>query len=191
MRVRLTCAIILSAAVGARADAPRDTTVASVNGKRVAIEYGRPSLKGRTVGQLVDQLPAERIWRAGVDQVTTLSTETTLVLGGKRVPPGKYTLYVHVPEQGEWELLVNSDPGVPLSSVWKEAPPEQAQAPWPHVDGYAEIAAREVARTAMRRESNKEPVELFTITLAPAGKGALITLAWGDTRWSAELLPAP
>lgn len=191
MRVGLICAMILGAAAGASADAPRATSVASVGGKRVAVEYGRPSLKGRTVDQLVAQLPAERIWRAGVDQVTTLSTETTLLLGGKRIPPGKYTLYVHAPEKGDWELLVNSDPGVPLSSVWKEAPPEQAQAPWPHIDGYAEIAAREVARAAMQREASKEPVEMFTITLASAGKGALVTLAWGEARWSVELLPAP
>ena len=40
------------------------------------------------------QLPADRVWRAGVDQVTTLTTEADLMVGGKRVPAGKYTLYV-------------------------------------------------------------------------------------------------
>ena len=41
------------------------------------------------------QLPADRIWRAGENQVTTFTTEADVTIGGKTVPAGKYSVYVH------------------------------------------------------------------------------------------------
>ena len=52
----------------------------------MAIEYGRPASAGRTVEALTAQLPADRIWRAGENQVTTLTTDTDVMIGDKRVP---------------------------------------------------------------------------------------------------------
>jgi len=94
--------------------APRDTTSAVVNGKKVSISYGRPSLKGRNTTELLTKLPKDRMWRIGANQVTTLTSETDFVVGGKKIPAGKYSLYVHAPETGDWHLAVNSDPGIEL-----------------------------------------------------------------------------
>src|SRR5204862_5257592 len=134
MRVRRlsTIAVLVLAASPAFAQrAPRETVTATLNGKKVVVEYGRPALKGRAVKDLLAQLPANRVWRAGVDQATTLTTESDILIGGKRVPAGKYTLYLYAPASGSYELLVNRDLGVPLKSIYAAAPASVADALWP------------------------------------------------------------
>jgi hypothetical protein len=193
MRIRfglIAATLALGAAVSAQEPAPRETVTASVGGKKVSVEYGRPALKGRTLDALIGQLPAERIWRAGSDQVTTLTTETALMIGDKKVPAGKYSVYVHAPEKGEWSLILNGDAGIPLIKLWDKAPAALANAPWPRLDGYSNIAAKEVARAQMRSGTAAPPAELFTIALASAKTGALITMSWGDKSWSLDLAAA-
>ena len=93
------------AAAQRQAPVPREEVTALVNGKKVTVEYGRPALEGRKMADLLIKLPADRIWRAGMDQATTLTTEGDITVGGRPVPAGKYTVYVHAPENG-WSLCV-------------------------------------------------------------------------------------
>jgi hypothetical protein len=168
---------------------PRQNPSATVGGKKVSVEYGQPSLNKRTIKDLLSQLPQDRVWRAGVNQVTTLTTEGDIAIGGQKVKAGKYSLYVLAPESGDWSLLVNSDPGVPLKTIFAGAKPELADALWPRLDGYEKIKATEVARAPLK--SGKVPAtEIFTITLTPAGAGATLTLAWGDQSWSTGITAA-
>jgi hypothetical protein len=181
--------VTLAAAAAAQqpARAPRDTTTVNVNGKPVSIAYGRPSLGGRTVDDLLKRLPPDRMWRIGANNVTTLTTETVLVIGGKEVAPGRYTLYVHVPETGEWQLAVNKDPGIPVGKLNPKVPPERAQELWPRLDGYDKnIKDMEVAREVMKQGSLSASVDPFTMILTSAKGGALLTMSWGDRTWSAE-----
>ena len=91
-----------SAAAGPRA--ARDGRRRTLDGKKVAVEYGRPALSGRTMARPARQLPADRVWRAGVDQVTTLTTEADITDRRQAVPAGKYTLYLHAPATGDYAL---------------------------------------------------------------------------------------
>src|SRR5688500_9102655 len=131
--------------------APRETVTALVEGKKVVVEYGRPSLGGRKMGELLSQLPADRIWRAGMDQATTLTTEADITVGGKPVPAGKYTVYVHAPENGQYSLVLNRDPGIALKLIYPAAPPAVADALWPRLDGYDKIKDKEVIRVPLRK----------------------------------------
>ena len=172
--------------------AVRETAKAMVNGKTVSVEYGRPALAGRQMADLLSQLPADRIWRAGVDQATTLATETDLVIGGKRVPAGKYTLYVHAPATGDYSLVLNSDPGIALKKIFPAAPPAVADALWPRLDGYDNVKATEVLRVPLRKGVATEPMDKFLIALAPAKDGAsAITLTWGSESWTTDVKAAP
>jgi hypothetical protein len=196
MRVRRLIPIaVLAVAASAHAQsdrAPRETVTALVNGKKVAVEYGRPSLKGRTVKDLLAQLPANRVWRAGVDQATTLTTETDVLIGGKRVPAGKYTLYLHAPTSGSYELLVNRDLGVPLKSIYAAAPAAVADALWPHIEDYPTIKDKEIARIALKTGAAHEGAkDRFLIGLTPAVDGVSgITLSWGDQSWTTDIRAA-
>jgi hypothetical protein len=131
------------------------------------------------------------MWRAGVNQVTTLTTEGDVLVGGKKVAAGKYSVYVHAPQTGPWALAINSDQGVPLGKIWDKAPKEMANEPWPHLEGYTKnIGGKEIARAPMNPATVTPAVEQFTITMKPAGAGATMTLAWGDRSWSVPIEPA-
>lgn len=171
--------------------APRETKTALLNGKKVSVEYGRPALGGRTVQSLLAQLPPDRTWRAGVDQVTTFTTEADVVIGGQKVPAGRYSMYLYAPESGDYALLLNKDLGVPLKTVFAAAPPELANEPWPHLGTYETVRSSEVARVPLRKAAVKEPMERFLIALEPAVNGrSAITLTWGDQSWTADLVAA-
>jgi hypothetical protein len=171
--------------------AARETVAATLNGKKVAIDYGRPALNGRKVDELVAQLPADRVWRAGANEVTTLKTDTDLLIGGKKVPAGKYSVYVYAPATGDWALILNTDPGVPLKTIFPAAPPERADHLWPILDGYGKIAGKEVVRVPMKSVSAKEPMDRFLIALEPAKDGAsAITLTWSDRAWTVDVKDA-
>jgi hypothetical protein len=188
--IAVVATLAVTVAAYAQENAPRETVTTSVGGKKVSIEYGRVGLKGRTLDQLLVQLPEDRIWRAGVDKVTTLSTETALALGGKRVPSGKYSVYMHIPKQGPASLVLNTDKGIPLIKLWDKAPAAVANELWPRLDGYGNITATEVARAEMRPGTAAPPAELFTIAAAPSQTGAVMTLSWGDKTWSLDLVQA-
>lgn len=195
--------------------AKRGTAEGAIQGRRVAVDYGRVELKGRSLDSLIAQLPDDRVWRAGVDEVTTLTTEGDLFVdglcgsscsrnrrpsGGRRVPAGKYSVYISAPQEGDWLLILNSDPGIELGALAKalgvSVPESAAKRLWPHLEGYnlnrakhvSGIADKEVARVTMRPGIANPPVDPFTISLEPSGSNALtLTLAWADKTWSTDL----
>jgi len=186
--IALAVAALAAPAFAQQPRAPRETVKATVGGKGVSVEYGRPSLKGRSFDELIKQLPADRMWRAGVDQVTTLTTEAAMSVGGKTVPAGKYSVYIHAPETGDYSFVLNKDLGVALKEIFPAAP--LANEPWPHIDDYSKsIGDKEVARVAMKKVEVKAPADLFTIGAAPSGKGTTLAFTWGDRSWAVDLQP--
>ncbi len=193
MRIRTTAFVTiagLAAAALALAANSRGTASATIGGKKLTVDYGRPVLKGRSLDELTKQLPPDRIWRAGENQVSTLTTEGDVLVGGKKVPAGKYSLYVHAGENENWSLVLNKDLGVPLGEIWAQAPANLKNEPWPHLVDYTKsIGDKEVVRAKMTKGKAPQPADTFTITLAPEGEGADLVLAWGAQAWSVPIEP--
>jgi len=186
--VAAVAALVFAGALWAQSS--RGSASTTVRGKKVAVDYGRPALKGRTIDALLKQLPPERMWRAGDSEVTTFSTEGDVRVGGQPVKAGKYSLYVHAPESGQWALVLNSDLGQPLVDIWKEAPENLKNAPYPYLGNYEEkIKAKEVARVPLQEAQAAAPAENFTISFAPKGSGSTMTLAWGEQAWATDVTP--
>jgi len=189
--VVLTAVVSVGLAVAALAQDSRGAAEATIGGQKVAIDYGQPELKGRDVGDLMKQLPPDRIWRAGKDQVSTLTTGADLMIGETKVPAGKYSVYVHAGESGAWSLILNKDLGVPLGKIWDGAPDNMKEEPWPYLRGYTEaIKDKEVVRAGMKKAEGVKPSDLFTMSFAEQGEGADLTLAWGDQAWKVAVQPA-
>ncbi len=159
--------------------------------KLASIDYGRPSLKGRSMDDLFKVLPSDRVWRAGQNQVTIFTADRDLLIGEKKIPAGKYSVYVHVGESGEWSLILNADQGNDLVNIFPKAPPQMAHEKWPYYTNYTEkIAGQEVARIPMKSEKLSAPVDLFTVELIPNKDGGILKMSWGDRAATVEIAPA-
>jgi len=194
MKIR-NAAVVTLVALGVASAAlaqSRGAASATIGDGMVEIDYGQPELKGRDLGELMKGLPPDRIWRAGVNQVSTLTTGADLLVGGTKVPAGKYSIYVCAGEAGTWSFILNKDLGVPLGKIWDQAPDNMKNEPWPHLGDYTEaIKDQEVVRATMEKVAGAAPADLFTMSFAEKGQGADLTLAWGDQAWKVNIQPAP
>jgi hypothetical protein len=177
----LVAALALPAA--AQDPNPRGAVNADVGGASVMIDYGRPDLGDRSLTDLLSMLPADRVWRAGENQVTILETSAAVKIGSKTVPAGRYSLYLHVPESGRWSLLVNKHLGIALGELWSEAPEAMRAEPWPMLRGYGQIEEQEQARIALDEAEAAGDGNVFEIT---AGDG-MIRFAWGGVAYETSL----
>ena len=84
----------------------------------IEIEYSRPSMRGREVfGNLV---PFGKIWRTGADNSTKISFDTDVIISGKTIQSGTYSIF-SIPNKESWEIILYSDVelwGVPRD--WSE-----------------------------------------------------------------------
>ncbi len=72
----------------------------------VAIEYSRPSMKGRTIyGDLV---PYGTMWRTGANASTKVSFSEDVTVGGQELKKGDYALYT-IPGEAEWTIVFHKN----------------------------------------------------------------------------------
>jgi hypothetical protein len=82
-----------------------------VGGKWIEITFGRPIKRGRDLfgppdfaDALADGAP---VWRAGANISTRLLTDIPLVMGGKTIAPGEYTVFIDV-KRNDWTLIIST-----------------------------------------------------------------------------------
>ena len=139
---------------------PHVRTEWTIDGANLSIEYGRPFLKGRTVGKEVAPFGAE--WRTGADAATVITTDKPLKFGSVSLAPGTYTINT-LPTDKEWTLIFGR----------LEKPGQ-----W----GIPYKKDLELGRTPMKTGQTKAPVENVTIAIDDVpGNSAVLRIEWGTT----------
>jgi hypothetical protein len=134
------------------------------DGKKVTIDYGSPSIRGRKImGGLV---PYGKVWRTGANTATGFVTDAGLMVGDTKVPAGKYTIYT-LPNENSWQLIISKQTG-----QW----------------GTEYNQPQDLARIPMKVESLNSPVEQMTFSFEKTGAdSANLILEWEKTKLSVPL----
>lgn len=133
----------------------RGTAEATINGKKISINYGRPSLKGR---DLLAQATVGTVWRVGMNEATEISSTGDLIVDNKELKAGKYSLWVRKTGDNSWTLAFH-----PKTGIWG-APPQR--------EGY-------VAEMPLKLDTAKDSAEQLVITLEEKSGAAEINIHWG------------
>lgn len=144
---------------------PRATAKITVGGKTISVEYGRPSLKGRSVSDLLARLKPGDFWRLGADKSTTLTTSADLQFGDVTVPSGQYSLWAQRTADNSWKLVFNKQHG-----QW----------------GTDHDASQDMASAPLKETKASNTAEMVTISLTRHGAGGVITIQWGDMDLTAD-----
>ena len=84
---------------------PREKAEGKVGDITVSIDYGAPSVKGRTVWGGLE--PYGKVWRAGANENTTVSFDKNVTIAGKKLAAGKYGFFIIPNEKGDWTVIFN------------------------------------------------------------------------------------
>ncbi|NIP81172.1 MAG: DUF2911 domain-containing protein [Gemmatimonadetes bacterium] len=131
----------------------------TVDGTTLEIAYSRPSARGRALfGELV---PWDVVWTPGANWATTLETDRDIRLNGVAVPAGKYTVWM-IPREGPWTLTLNPNP-----KLFHFQKPDSTD---------------EQIHVAVEPEPAPHREMLTWSFPAVSGDGAVLEMAWGETR---------
>ena len=136
---------------------PHVRTEWTIDGASLSIEYGQPSLKGRTDAAL---MPNGQPWRVGADEATVLKTDKPLKFGTLTLEPGTYTVNAE-PGEKQWQLIVG-----------KLSKPGQWGVPY--------NASLEIGRAPMSITAAKSPLEQLKISIDDTPKGGTLKVEWGS-----------
>jgi hypothetical protein len=104
--------LMLALLIGAStvfAQSPRKNAEGEIGGISIAVDYGSPSVKGRTVWGDLEKYDA--VWRAGANQCTSVEFSKDAKVNGKSIAAGKYGFFIIPREKGDWTVIFNKDNG--------------------------------------------------------------------------------
>jgi hypothetical protein len=134
--------------------------------------YSRPQKKGRTI--FGDLEPYGELYRLGANEATEVEFFRPVIIGGKTVPKGRYTMYA-IPYETKWTIIINKD-----TDIWGSFKYNQA---------------KDVVRTDIPVSKLDTPVDPFTMVFEKADNGANLIIAWDvvsvslPVKWSNTATP--
>ncbi|AOM76657.1 DUF2911 domain-containing protein [Pedobacter steynii] len=124
----------------------------------IKVIYSRPSRKGREIFGVLEQFG--KVWRLGANECTEIRFFKNVVIGGKKIKAGIYSLYA-IPEKDKWVIIVNKQ-----TDRW---------------GAYTYNEAKDVVRVEVPVKTLSQPVEALSMTFVPQNEGANLVIAWDKT----------
>ncbi len=148
------------------------------DGKWIVIDYARPILRGRQnifgagadYGKKVNS--GAPVWRVGANATTRLRTEVPLLIGGKTLAAGDYSVFVDL-KPGAWTLILSSQP------YQQKYDPANKTDTW---GSYNYDPKFDVLRVPMTVKAGTDSIEQFTIQFVNmTDTGGTLEMAWDKT----------
>ena len=164
MRRFLTMLVLVGVSVGVcAAQVSRGTAEITIDGKKIAIEYGRPELQGR---DMLGKASVGMVWRMGADDATTLMSEGDLIFGNTQVKKAHYSLFARKTGDEQWELILNSE-----SKIW----------------GTRRNSEKDLISVPLKSNRGQSSTEKFTILLKSTGQDSgTFSMVWGTMELGAD-----
>jgi len=128
---------------------------------KLNVFYCSPIKKNRIIfGELI---PYGKVWRTGANEASTFSTNKDLMIDGKSLAKGVYTLWT-IPNENSWQIIFNSkmyDWGVKYKDQTASRDPEN-----------------DVLIVTVPVSKSLTNIEKFTISFTENKAGTLMILAW-------------
>jgi hypothetical protein len=134
------------------------------DGKTISVNYSSPRRRGRKI--FGDLVPYGEVWRAGADDATSFVPNVDVMVAGRNVPAGRYTLFT-LPSPDKWTLIVSRKIG-----EWGIPYPGERF---------------DFARMEMKVSKLPSPLENFTISFDQTGTSCTMKLDWETTRASIDI----
>ncbi len=125
----------------------------------IKIDYERPAVRGRKIfGGL---LPYGHLWRTGAGHCTVISFDRDVVIGGKEVKAGKYSLFT-IPDKQSWTIILNSDTNLYGDGKYTDA--------------------KDILRFKVPARKTQRLYQAFTIDIDVVPNNAVVYLSWENTQ---------
>ena len=85
---------------------PRKQMKGVLDGVTITINYGSPSVKGRSIWNSL--VPYGEVWRTGANEATRITFDQDILVADKNLPAGTYSL-VTIPKANDWEVIFNEE----------------------------------------------------------------------------------
>ena len=155
------CGILVANAQAVKTPSPSTTqTVKQEFGLgSVELSYSRPNMKGRKI--FGDLVPYNAVWRTGANSATTLTFSDEVMIGGTKVPAGKYGLLT-IPGATEWTIVISKQTDVTSPAAYKQD--------------------QDVVRVKAKAVAMPFEIETFTIMLSDVKSNSMeVGMMWDKT----------
>jgi hypothetical protein len=126
---------------------------------KVRVVYSRPKKEGRTIfGGLIEY---GKVWRLGANEATEIEFYQKVVIGGKKIPKGRYTLYALVNENS-WTYILNKE-----TDTW---------------GSFKYDVAKDIVRVDVPVQKIAEPVESLAMTFEKINGNINLVVAWENIK---------
>ena len=147
-----------------KAKSPRLTAMAMVGNSHVHIDYGSPSVRGRSIWNGL--VAYNQVWATGAHKATWIEFGEDVIIGGKTIPKGKYGFFT-IPNKKEWILIISKDWDMHLADAYNPK--------------------NDIIRLTVKPKKNKKMVETLTyqVISTNTNKGKII-MSWEKLNVSFE-----
>ncbi|MBC7867213.1 MAG: DUF2911 domain-containing protein [Gloeobacteraceae cyanobacterium ES-bin-316] len=145
-------------------DFPQNKMSAGVQRERpvARVIYSRPHKKGRIIfsNEETSLCPYDKPWRLGANEATEIEFFEPVIIDGKNVSAGRYTMYC-IPSADKWIIAINTN-----IDTW----------------GLLINPAKDILRTEVPVQLQEQSLEDFTMFFVSSNYGADLVMAWDKVK---------